>query len=99
MDNEKLLKTIGYQEMILTLTPEDTKEAEQLLAPMLKDFKGVNVKYIHIISYLLGIQQGQHNILSDDAAQTIKDGFARVYKMGRDHGLRTSLLMFPPNSK
>lgn len=88
MDGETpLLKSVGYQSLIETMTPEDVLLATDLLSPFLKDFIGVEIKKIAVLAYLFGVKQGYQELTGGVDGKYFENKMLKVYEMGKQHGL------------
>lgn len=93
-DKEPLLKAIGYQKLIEMLSLEEMREAQTLLASFLKDMRALGPERVAVLAYLMGIQQGYHELYGDNAAQSLAERLVEINRMGRVYGFLTAILLF-----
>lgn len=94
MKNEPLLRNMKYTEIMDTLTPRETQEAQELLAPMLKDFIAIDRNSIVVLAYLLGTREGIHKMQDASSRKSISEDMSGIYHIGKAHGLATATLLF-----
>jgi hypothetical protein len=100
MSKEPLLKTVGYQGLLEQLTSENAEEARLLLEPFLQDFKGVDKEKVAILSYLLGVREGMHTMMSASGEEpSFNRRLTELYNTGRQHGFHQALLLFGKTPK
>jgi len=95
MDNDTpLLKSLGYERLLETMTPDDTQQAFELLDSFFRAFSGVGADKIAVLAYLFGVKQGIHEGRGPTDKKAFEAQLYRLYEMGKQHGLRQMALLF-----
>ena len=75
------------------LTPEEVHEAQELLAPFLKEYGPAGVEKVAVLAYLFGVKQGCHEMYGDTRGN-LASHFADVNYMGKVYGFMQAMLLF-----
>lgn len=93
-DKEPLLTTMGYQKLLEMISPEEIQQAQVLLKSFLTNLSPIGIEKIAILAYLMGIQQGYHELYSDSAAKNLAERLLEVNRMGKVYGFLNAVLLF-----
>lgn len=93
-EKEPLLKAVGYQKLMEMISPEEVQKAQVLLKPFLTNLGPIGIEKIAILAYLMGIQQGYHELYSDSSAKIFAERLLEVNRMGKVYGFLNAVLLF-----